>query len=125
VQALIDRRFYRRKYDAARALAEFTTGARDETDLEQLTARLRRVMERTVQPAHISLWLKARREERRYGELPALKLTPREARRSRRPIAVYASPSFREPLTSTGPTPATDHEWEMHSHRSSVDRSQR
>jgi len=59
VQAGIDRRFYRRKYDAAAALAAFAAGVRDETDLEQLSERLGRVVEQTVQPAQVSLWLKA------------------------------------------------------------------
>jgi hypothetical protein len=57
VQDLIDRRFYRRKYDAAQTLAEFAASARDETNLENLTGRLVTVIERTVQPANISLWL--------------------------------------------------------------------
>lgn len=61
VQGFIDRRFYRGKYDAARALAEFAASARDETDLTQLTERLALVVEQTVQPAHLSLWLRSRR----------------------------------------------------------------
>ena len=58
VQDFIDRRFYRRRYDAARALAEFSATARDETDLDRLAARLVGVVEETMQPAHASLWLK-------------------------------------------------------------------
>jgi hypothetical protein len=59
LQDFIDRRFYRRKYDAARTLAEFAAAARDETDLDQLAGRLVEVVEGTMQPEHVSLWLAA------------------------------------------------------------------
>jgi hypothetical protein len=58
VQAFIDRRFYRRKYDAAKTLAAFATLARDETDLTQLTQRLSDVVEETMQPESVGVWLK-------------------------------------------------------------------
>lgn len=58
VQDFIDRRFYRKKYDAEQALASFAAIARDEVDLDRLTASLIGVVEETVQPERISLWLK-------------------------------------------------------------------
>jgi fumarate reductase subunit C len=58
VQSFIDRRFYRKKYDAARTLQDFSTKLREKTDLDSLDAELLRVVRETVQPAHVSLWLR-------------------------------------------------------------------
>lgn len=58
VQNGIDRRFYRKKYDAQQVLAQFALFARDETDLDALTGELARVIQETLQPEGISIWLK-------------------------------------------------------------------
>jgi hypothetical protein len=57
VQDFIDRRFYRRKYDAEQTLAQFAETARDEVDMEKLTAALLGVVEKTVQPEQLSIWI--------------------------------------------------------------------
>ncbi len=57
VQAFIDHRFYRSKYDARKTLEAFSTKLRDETDLEVLNDELVGVVKETMQPAHVSLWL--------------------------------------------------------------------
>jgi hypothetical protein len=58
VQGFIDRRFYRRKYDAAKTLDEFSQRLRDEVILESLTRELLDVIDRTMEPRHISVWLR-------------------------------------------------------------------
>jgi hypothetical protein len=69
VQDAIDRRFFRQKVDAQQVLARFAQTARDETDIDKLTAELNSVVEQTLQPEHSAVWMKpVRRDSKRLVE---------------------------------------------------------
>src|SRR6266516_761326 len=69
-QRVIDRRFYRRKYDAARTLADFSAALRSEVDLNTLCDHLLEVVQETMLPAHISLWVASRgKDDKRREEV--------------------------------------------------------
>ena len=58
IQAAVDRRFYRRKYDATQTLKEFSNQLRHEVDLDEVGSELCSIVARNVQPSHVSLWLR-------------------------------------------------------------------
>lgn len=73
VQDVVDRRFYRRKYDAEKTIDSFASAVRDEVDIKRLQGALLGVVEETMQPEHVSLWLRERGEltsAGRRGESP-------------------------------------------------------
>jgi hypothetical protein len=67
IQDFIDRRFYRRKYDASKTLHEFSATLREETDLDVLRDDFVRLVRETMQPGHVSLWLRPALRDRLPG----------------------------------------------------------
>jgi hypothetical protein len=80
-QQVIDRHFYRQKYNAARTLATLSATLRDEVDLNQLSEQLRAVVEETVQPTHVSLWLRGFEQPKKSQPL----LQPRSDKEEEQP----------------------------------------
>ncbi|MGW8226118.1 MAG: hypothetical protein ACWGOY_10305 [Anaerolineales bacterium] len=70
IQDFIDRRFYRKKYNAEQALDQFASTARDEVDLSNLTAALIGVVDKTIQPEHIAIWLSESRDSYQNRPIP-------------------------------------------------------
>ncbi len=77
IQEWIDRRFFRKKYNAHQVLARFALTARDETDLDALIDKLVRVVQETLQPKQVSVWL--RKQEAPRSVLPASGLLERRS----------------------------------------------
>jgi hypothetical protein len=63
IQDLIDRRFYRQKYDAQQVMARFASTARDETNMDRLTTELGAVIQGTLQPENMTIWVRRRSQQ--------------------------------------------------------------
>jgi len=103
IQNTIDRRFYRRKYDAARTIAAFSVTLRGEVGLHTLSEQLVAVVQETMQPAHISLWLQKhdRQAQQQFTGVVTSEIAP-----SREPIGPLSETDIAETSGETpGPSP--------------------
>src|SRR6266536_25269 len=66
LQTIIARRFYRRKYDAAKVMAAFGTTLRNEVDVDTLREQLLAIVQETMQPAHVSLWIRPAQQDAKH-----------------------------------------------------------
>jgi hypothetical protein len=79
LQTFIDRRFYRRKYDAVKILSAFASSLRTEVDFTNLSTHLVQVVEDTTHPTEVSLWLRTPRPERTPGALWGAPILPEDS----------------------------------------------
>ena len=79
IQRVIDRRFYRRKYDAAKIMAAFSATLRQEVDLDELRAQVLAVVQETMQPASLTLWFRPVKQQQTWGGTREASLSRREA----------------------------------------------